>query len=80
VIGDLKTESFADAYAKLRAIAETQSERRIATLKAHDDNDVEVDLYNGSPCLFCLKTFAKIPWRGEAMHSSRTLPVINTVS
>ncbi len=80
VIGDLKTESFADAYTKLRAIAETQRERRIATLKAHDDNDVEVDLYNGSPCLFCLKTFAKIPWRGEAMHSSRTLPVINTVS
>ncbi len=77
VIGDLNRESFAEAYTRLREIARAQTARRSATLQALAESGADVDLYTGSPCLFCLKTFAKIPWRSDATPMTRTLPILS---
>lgn len=82
VIADLTTEDFATAYPRLQRVAEEQLEKRRAVLAAHAEAGREVDLHTGSPCLFCLQSFGKIPWHGsggEAKANSRSLPVINTV-
>ena len=47
---------FAAAAALLVAFA-------LAALRAQD---VEPDLYTGSPCLFCLQSYGKIPWHRAA--------------
>jgi sulfatase maturation enzyme AslB (radical SAM superfamily) len=58
VVADLKVESFASAYEKFQALAATQLQRRKAALAKLDAPDV----YVGSPCMFCLQSFGKIPW------------------
>ncbi|MCA1578178.1 MAG: radical SAM protein [Acidobacteria bacterium] len=66
VVADLNTESFASALVKLREIASTQLQKRkdaLATLRA---NGTTPDLYVGSPCLFCLQSYGKIPWHNGA--------------
>jgi len=58
----LNVESFASAYARFQALVAAQLQRRkdaLATLRAHA---VTPDIYTGSPCLFCLQSFNKIPW------------------
>ena len=58
VVADLNVESFASAYDKFKALAATQLQRRkdaLARLSAPD-------IYTGSPCMFCLQSFGKIPW------------------
>jgi hypothetical protein len=58
VVADLNVESFASAYGKFQALAAKQLQRRkdaLATLRA-------ADVYVGSPCMFCLQSFGKIPW------------------
>lgn len=58
VVADLNVESFASAYEKFKTLAATQLQKRkdaLATLSTPD-------LYIGSPCMFCLQSFGKIPW------------------
>ncbi len=82
VIADLTREEFALAYTRLRAVARTQVERRRRALAAQAERGDEPDLYTGSPCLFCLQSFGKIPWRnaqkgGESAASQRALQVLS---
>lgn len=62
VVADLNVESFASAYEKFKLLAAAQLQKRkdaLATLRAQG---VTPDVYTGSPCLFCLQSFGKIPW------------------
>lgn len=63
VVADLNVESFAAAYEKFQALAATQLQRRKDALREFGSNP---DLYTGSPCLFCLQSFGKIPWHSAA--------------
>jgi MoaA/NifB/PqqE/SkfB family radical SAM enzyme len=85
VVADLTRESFADGYARLRALAQAQVERRRLALMAIAARGEEPDLYAGSPCLFCLQSFGKIPWRhaqtGDAAEAApRSLPILATTN
>jgi MoaA/NifB/PqqE/SkfB family radical SAM enzyme len=62
VIADLNVESFANAYGKFVEMAAAQLQRRKAALAALRSEGLTPDLYTGSPCLFCLQSFGKIPW------------------
>jgi MoaA/NifB/PqqE/SkfB family radical SAM enzyme len=67
VVADLNVESFASALVKLRELASVQLQKRrdaLATLRAKGTSP---DLYTGSPCLFCLQSYGKIPWH-NATH------------
>ena len=66
VIADLNIESFAVALGKLRALASAQLEKRKQALTKLLANGTTPDLYAGSPCLFCLQSFGKIPWHNGA--------------
>lgn len=62
VVADLNVESFATAYQKFTALVAAQLQKRkeaLAVLRAESSTP---DMYTGSPCLFCLQTFGKIPW------------------
>jgi hypothetical protein len=72
-------ESFASAYTRLRAIAKEQIDRRAVALGRAAQAGQEPDLFIGSPCLFCLHTFAKIPWHA-AGTAERVLPVISVAA
>jgi MoaA/NifB/PqqE/SkfB family radical SAM enzyme len=76
-VADLNTEEFAPAYARLQRVVEEQMERRRRAIESHQRAGREIDLYTGSPCLFCLQSFGKIPWRSER-DDARSLPVITT--
>ena len=80
VIADLNRESFADGYSRLKALAQQQLERRRRALTTIAARGETPDLYTGSPCLFCLQSFGKIPWRSEPLKiqpdRERSLPVI----
>jgi MoaA/NifB/PqqE/SkfB family radical SAM enzyme len=67
VIADLNVESFASALTRLRAAAAAQLQRRKDALVALRAQGVKPDLYAGSPCLFCLQSYGKIPWR-DGVH------------
>lgn len=60
VVADLNVESFASAYEKFKTLAAAQLQKRKDALAALPAPDV----YTGSPCMFCLQSFGKIPWRG----------------
>jgi sulfatase maturation enzyme AslB (radical SAM superfamily) len=62
VVADLNVESFASAYARFVKLAATQLEKRKAALAVLRSQSITPDLYTGSPCLFCLQSFGKIPW------------------
>ena len=66
VVADLNVESFGSALTKLRALAAAQLQKRKDTLVALRSQDMRPDLYIGSPCLFCLQSYGKIPWRHGA--------------
>lgn len=76
VIADLTREDFAAAYARLQAAIAAQVARRAQALAALAASGQAADLYVGSPCLFCLQTFGKIPWRAGAVPAGRALPVL----
>ena len=66
VVADLNVESFGSALVKLRELASAQLQKRrdaLATLRAKGTTP---DLYLGSPCLFCLQSYGKIPWHNGA--------------
>jgi MoaA/NifB/PqqE/SkfB family radical SAM enzyme len=82
VVADLKEEGFAAAFERLQGVAAAQDERRREALAEASRAGVRPDIYLGSPCLFCLRTFGKIPWRGEGAAASappRSLPVLRAV-
>lgn len=82
VVADLNEEDFHSAYARLRRLADAQLERRREVLSALAGRGERADLYTGSPCLFCLKTFGKIPWKAltNGETARRSLPVATSSS
>lgn len=77
VVADLNREGFATAFARLQEVASAQlARRREALAEAARAGDAP-DLYLGSPCLFCLGSFGKLPWRAATIP--RALPVLQTV-
>jgi len=62
VVADLNVESFTTAYARFVELAAAQLEKRKAALTVLRSQSLTPDLYTGSPCLFCLQSFGKIPW------------------
>jgi sulfatase maturation enzyme AslB (radical SAM superfamily) len=81
VVADLNTEDFTLAYPRLRSVADQQMERWRATLAEYEARDERPDLTVGSPCLFCLHTLGKTPWRDvdTSTLERRALPVIKSV-
>jgi len=77
VVADLNHEDFATAYAKLQDVRQAQNERRRSALAAFIQQGQQPDLYTGSPCLFCLKSFDKLPWH-QTTTTPHRLPVLNT--
>ena len=68
VVADLNVESFAAAFVKLKEVATAQLKKRSNALAALRAQGVKPDLYTGSPCLFCLQSFGKIPWHDRAVE------------
>ena len=62
VVADLNKESFASAYQRFVDLAAAQLQKRKDALAALRSQSLTPDLYTGSPCLFCLQSFGKIPW------------------
>ena len=62
VIADLNVESFASAYARFVELASAQLEKRKSALAALRSQNITPDVHTGSPCMFCLQSFGKIPW------------------
>ncbi len=64
VVADLNVESFAVRVNQTPRVWQRRNCRKrndaLAALRAQG---VRPDLYTGSPCLFCLQTYGKIPWR-----------------
>ena len=78
VVADLNTEDFATAYARLKETASNQLQLRSQRLAELLTDDSKPDPYLSSPCLFCLDTFGKLPWReSSTAHSGRALPVLS---
>jgi len=78
IVADLNQEPFAPAFARLKDLAATQLARRRKALAEFAETNVKPDLDIGSPCLFCLMSFAKAPWHAPLKGPSRTLPVISS--
>jgi MoaA/NifB/PqqE/SkfB family radical SAM enzyme len=79
VVADLNVESFAPAYERLLAVAATQLKKRTDALAALEADGSAPELYIGSPCLFCMRSYGKVPWHNAATAaapSGRSLPVI----
>jgi MoaA/NifB/PqqE/SkfB family radical SAM enzyme len=78
VVADLKVEGFAKAFERLRSVAEEQLARRREALAEHAAAGIKPDISLGSPCLFCLHCFGKIPWQAAITQGAavRSLPVI----
>ncbi|HEX6718856.1 MAG TPA: radical SAM protein [Pyrinomonadaceae bacterium] len=70
VVADLNVESFASAYTKFTALSAAQLQRRKEALAAFRAQALAPDIYTGSPCLFCLQSFGKIPWHSSPQHFS----------
>jgi MoaA/NifB/PqqE/SkfB family radical SAM enzyme len=80
VVADLNAEDFATAVARLRGVAAAQNERRREALAVAAASGARPGLQLGSPCLFCLQSFGKIPWHAEkAAAPVRALPVLGSV-
>lgn len=79
VVGDLTTEDFASAHQRLTEIASKQVQARRSRLEDMNE-DLKLDPYISSPCLFCLDTFGKLPWRESVANDtgSRALPVLQS--
>lgn len=73
VVADLNTEDFTSAFQRLSQLAVDQLSARRERLAELKGNDQTPDPYVSSPCLFCLDTFGKLPWREP--ENTRSLPV-----
>lgn len=63
--GDLNSDSFELAHRKLLTIATDQLRKRNEKLAELRDAKLIPDLFTGSPCLFCLQSFEKVPWQSK---------------
>ncbi|HEX7296143.1 MAG TPA: hypothetical protein VF251_10350, partial [Pyrinomonadaceae bacterium] len=80
VAADLNTQDFASAHAMLSKISADKLAARALRLNDIASNGLPVDLYTASPCLFCLDTSGKLPWRhSTAVAAARVLPVLGAV-
>lgn len=70
IVADLKRESFADALKRFDELSRRQLQMRQSTLQAMRADGVTPDLNTGSPCLFCLKSFGKVPWQSNVIEIS----------
>lgn len=70
VVADLNVESFAAAHARLAALGAAQLQKRSDALATLRSQALTPDLYTGSPCLFCLQSFGKIPWHDVSRSKS----------
>ena len=80
VAADLNEKDFAAAYAALSKIASDKLAARSQRLHDLATDKVLPDLYTASPCLFCLDTSGKLPWRRSTTEDAgvpRKLPVVN---
>lgn len=80
VVADLNLEDFSSAHARLSRTAFAQLEARRTRLMMLAEQGVMPDLNTGSPCLFCLQTLGKAPWRQSPVLVSeerRSLPVLS---
>lgn len=80
VVADLNLEEFGVAYERLTRLAAEQVERRRRAIEEATQKSQDVDIYTGSPCLFCLQSFGKIPWHKSAAGvkaNTRSLPVVD---
>ena len=75
-MANLNDESFAAAFARLQSLAREQMTLRQSALAQHAAENIKPDLQLGSPCLFCLATFGKVPWQSPGEKLSRMLPVV----
>ncbi|HLL75783.1 MAG TPA: radical SAM protein [Pyrinomonadaceae bacterium] len=83
VLADLNREDFATGYERFRRSAEAQLERRRLMLEGHVLRGTSPDLYEGSPCLYCLQSFGKVPWQSAGAWgagSPRSLPVLSAAA
>jgi MoaA/NifB/PqqE/SkfB family radical SAM enzyme len=79
VVADLFTEDFGSAFLRLSGVGAAQLEARRQLLTTLADEGREADLFVGSPCLFCLDSMGKLPWRQATVGvgtPSRSLPVL----
>ncbi len=80
VVADLNVESFATAYTRLGEVAAAQLQKRKDALAALRSEGLTPDLYTGSPCLFCLQSYGKVPWHkadaGASASAARSLPIM----
>jgi MoaA/NifB/PqqE/SkfB family radical SAM enzyme len=80
VVADLNEEGFAGAFARLQDVASAQLARRREALAEAARAGAGPDIYLVSPCLFCLRSFGKIPWQaGSTAAPTRSLPVLQAV-
>ncbi|HSE30936.1 MAG TPA: radical SAM protein [Pyrinomonadaceae bacterium] len=82
VAGDLNQEDFASAYAALSKVAAAKLIARANHLHDVATHNLPLDLYTASPCLFCLDTMGKLPWRQAATTDAatpRALPVLGAI-
>ncbi len=78
IVADLNVEDFDVAYARMQRLAATQAEDRQLMLKRVADENREADLTEGSPCLYCLNSFAKTPWSASApVTIGKSLPIVS---
>jgi hypothetical protein len=66
VVADLNVESVCVSVCETQGSGVRAVERKKDALAALRAAGVKPDLYAGSPCLFCLQSFGKIPWRGAS--------------
>ena len=78
VVADLNVEDFSSAFARFSLMAAAQIEARRNHLAALVERGITPDLYTASPCLFCLETLGKVPWRQTpaGVPEHRSLPVL----
>ncbi|HET6889922.1 MAG TPA: hypothetical protein VFH31_02370, partial [Pyrinomonadaceae bacterium] len=79
VVADLDEEDFSSAFARFSLMAGAQLEARRDHLAALAQRGITPDLYTASPCLFCLETLGKVPWRqtpASVQPENRSLPVL----
>ena len=79
VVADLNVEDFSSAFARFSLMAAAQIEARRNHLAALAQRGITPDLYSASPCLFCLETLGKVPWRqtpAGVQAENRSLPVL----
>jgi len=82
VAADLNKQDFASAFLQLSELASGQLAARRERIESKSHAELSQDPYVSSPCLFCLDTFGKLPWRQSyiaAGNETRSLPVLPVV-